>query len=686
MVITDQDILKTAYDAVFDLSLACDGTISRDNVGFCRMCATDGKDIAAQGIPPSAKGKARMLAIALCHQKQAGLSPDTIKAIKALRNSLITENANTLDPIQRKDGSFVPTKYRGYCRAKVSGNCTKSIDAGEGALCKDAHGKWCAACEPCAKSILANKPTNNKPTNNKPTNSAINWYGANKYDKPCLFCGVWVSAGEGRLGKTSSGQWVTAHHDCLPNNDAPKKPAVSHVFNLPEGTNDKLFPFQRDGVDWARDRSRGLIADEMGLGKTRQGLCLVNPAYGGLVIGPACVQGFWKEEIQKVRPDLKPVTVDRQNFRWPHPGEVIVARWTSLPVENLKAGKGKHRLERAKAIDADLEATIGKPGPITIIADEVHYAKSTRAQRHQAFRSISRCVRRAQGRVFGLTGTPLLNNPIELRNILESLGLLREAYGDRDTFHQVWACRRNRWNGWEYGTPSSDAGAMLRKVMIRRLAKDVLTLPPIESEFVTVPLDENAIAQCDALLQWVGGEENLKSILEDAIQNKAGTGKGDIFAKISAMRAAVASAKVPPMMEMLAKYDGIPAVFSCHRAPVEVLASKGWLTITGDDDSARKYDAVRAFQDREKDVKGIAYTLAGCEGVTLTRANRLFVVSPDWTPARNAQAVARLWRIGQKKPVRVTYLIGDHIVERILYKCWAKKAGILEAGNLEGSN
>ena len=38
--------------------------------------------------------------------------------------------------------------------------------------------------------------------------------------------------------------------------------------------------------------------------------------------------------------------------------------------------------------------------------------------------------------------------------------------------------------------------------LFRRLSKNVLTLPPITREVVTVPLSEDAIAQCDALLQW----------------------------------------------------------------------------------------------------------------------------------------------------------------------------------------
>ena len=685
-------ILFSAYSAVTSLAGACDGARSRDGVGFCRMCTEDGKRIAGNGIPHDTAGKARMLYIALHHAEQVDFSEATRKAMVAARAQLLTEDAQSLDIFQRRDGSYIANKRDGYCCAKVADECTGKVPVGTGVLCKNTDGAYRNVCAPCADAIVAARPKPAqapKPAAPVVSLSDVTWYGSNKYDKACLVCGAMVPSLTGRLGRTSNGRWVTAHSACLnPVDSGPKGGPKDTGFTLPENTIAQLRPFQQEGVDWAQARQRGLIADEMGLGKTRQGLCLIDPAKGGIVIGPACVQGFWKEEMQKVRPDLTPTVVDRKDFRWPYPGEVIIARWTSLPVANLKAGGNMRGLERAKAIDAALELIIGDcPGGITVIADEIHYAKSPKAQRHQAFRSISRCARRSNGRIFGMTGTPLLNNPVELRSILEVVGLLRDSYGDRDTFHTVWNCWQNRWRGWEYGTPTAAAYEMLSKVMIRRLSKNVLDLPPITREVVTVPLSEGAIAQCDALLSWVGGPDALEQLLEDAIDGKAGPQGAKLFEKLSGMRAAVAAAKVPALLNILDGHVGTAAVFSCHRAPVEVLGSQpGWVTITGDDSAPQKYDTVRAFQDGESNgIKGIAYTLAGCEGVTLTRAAHLYVVSPDWTPARNAQAELRLWRIGQTKPVTVTYLEGDHIVERILSKCILKKMAMLQAGGLAGS-
>ena len=48
----------------------------------------------------------------------------------------------------------------------------------------------------------------------------------------------------------------------------------------------------------------------------------------------------------------------------------------------------------------------------------------------------------------------------------------------------------------------------------------------------------------------------------------------------------------------------------------------------------------------------------GC-GLNLIGANRLVMFDPDWNPANDDQAMARVWRDGQKKqvPIHVSYTL-----------------------------
>jgi hypothetical protein len=48
----------------------------------------------------------------------------------------------------------------------------------------------------------------------------------------------------------------------------------------------------------------------------------------------------------------------------------------------------------------------------------------------------------------------------------------------------------------------------------------------------------------------------------------------------------------------------------------------------------------------------------GC-GLNLIGANRLVMFDPDWNPANDEQAMARVWRDGQKKHTYIYRLLGE---------------------------
>ena len=55
----------------------------------------------------------------------------------------------------------------------------------------------------------------------------------------------------------------------------------------------------------------------------------------------------------------------------------------------------------------------------------------------------------------------------------------------------------------------------------------------------------------------------------------------------------------------------------------------------------------------------------GC-GLNLIGANRLIMFDPDWNPANDDQAMARVWRDGQKKPCFIYRLIPVSIIKFVL--------------------
>lgn len=59
---------------------------------------------------------------------------------------------------------------------------------------------------------------------------------------------------------------------------------------------------------------------------------------------------------------------------------------------------------------------------------------------------------------------------------------------------------------------------------------------------------------------------------------------------------------------------------------------------------------------------------AGGMGLNLVGANRLVLFDPDWNPATDAQAMARIWREGQKKAVIIYRLFSTGSIEEKIYQ------------------
>ena len=57
---------------------------------------------------------------------------------------------------------------------------------------------------------------------------------------------------------------------------------------------------------------------------------------------------------------------------------------------------------------------------------------------------------------------------------------------------------------------------------------------------------------------------------------------------------------------------------------------------------------------------------SGGVGLNLIGANRLIMLDPDWNPATDQQAMGRIWRDGQKKPVFIYRLMCPGTIEETM--------------------
>ncbi len=432
----------------------------------------------------------------------------------------------------------------------------------------------------------------------------------------------------------------------------------------------KLFPFQETGVGWLAPRERALLADEMGLGKTIQALVSIPTDSPVVVIPPAAVKGVWLRECQKWRPDLKPkVLRGRGSFRWPGPGEMFIINYDILPDDVSISENGQPAL-------FDVGFPTCQKGTV-LIPDEAHSLKNSKTKRTKRFRELSKTVLQNEGKVWLLTGTPLLNRPQELWNVLLAADLARDAFGTFPQFCRVMGGRSGAFGMVWDGQTTPEAPELLKKVMLYRKREEVLPdLPTKIWEDIEVPLDVATEKLCDDF-QKEYGVDLLHA------RRVAESGNGAIaFEAISKVRAAVATSKIAPLVEIVKTYEDAeePVVVFCdHKAPGKVLEQRdGWAKIDGDTPPEKRTELVDAFQGGR--LKGLAVTIvAGGVGLTLTKAHQCVFVNLNWTPALNKQAEDRLCRIGQTRGVVVKRLVADHEIDRPLTQVLAEKQALLEA-------
>jgi hypothetical protein len=430
-----------------------------------------------------------------------------------------------------------------------------------------------------------------------------------------------------------------------------------------------LYAFQRVGVEWLATRSGALLSDDMGLGKTLQTLAAI-PAHAPiLVVCPAVAKGVWRGEAQKWRPHLSAgVLAGRGSFRWPAPGEVLAVNYDILPNVHEAACSDK-KCSGCAPFLKDV------PENLVVVADEAHALKSAKAQRTTRFRAIARAARARGGRTWLLTATPLLNRPPELWSLLQAADLATEAFGSWNQFLNLFHARKKSFGGYEWGSPDSSVEERLRRVMLRRTKLDVLQdLPRKTYSFVDVEIDAKTLALCDEVLEV--SKNKLEELLDENATNK------NLFERWSGLRAALAAAKIPAMLDMVADYEEQEeplVVFSAHRAPVDTLKKReGWEAITGDTSPTERTRIVEEFQLGR--LRGVACTIdAGGVAITLTKACNVLFIDLKPTPGLNAQAEDRVCRIGQTRPVTITILVANHMLDDRISRIINKKQRLIDA-------
>lgn len=365
-----------------------------------------------------------------------------------------------------------------------------------------------------------------------------------------------------------------------------------------------------------------------------------------------------------------------------------------------------------KQVVMEQECFDAPPRGAVLIGDEIHRVKNRKALQTMRWNALRDLFISVDGSVWGVSGTPMFNRPFDLMGVLSGLNLFNEAFGSFNNFVDLMGGSRGRY-GYEWsGYIDPKAADCMKRVMLRREGKDVLDmLPDIRYRDIEVecgaelqkalddiaadiakngnPLKivEKELEEVKAIMKPLMAalsqfdDENFKKQAMERIVSIQGRVDGIVrealnsvvnsmdFETLTLVRRMLAKATGEAAMDLIEDYEEqgeAPVVFSCFREPIEALGKrKGWVTITGSKSAIERAEAVERHQGGQ--TAGIALTVgAGREGLTLTRSNNLIQIDLSWNPSDNSQAVFRVNRIGQTRPVLVTRLVVNHpLVQRI---------------------
>ncbi|CAH9080492.1 unnamed protein product [Cuscuta epithymum] len=105
---------------------------------------------------------------------------------------------------------------------------------------------------------------------------------------------------------------------------------------------------------------------------------------------------------------------------------------------------------------------------------------------------------------------------------------------------------------------------------------------------------------------------------------------------------------------------------------------KDWFRLDGRTESSQRQKIVERFNEPlNRRVKcTLISTKAGSLGINLHAANRVIIVDGSWNPTYDLQAIYRVWRYGQTKPVFAYRLLAHGTMEEKIYKRQVTKEGL----------
>lgn len=457
---------------------------------------------------------------------------------------------------------------------------------------------------------------------------------------------------------------------------------------IPENYKFKVKPFnhQIEGIEYGLKYDRFLLGDEQGLGKTMQVIniaCIKKQLKGYkhclIICGVNGLKWNWKAEVEKHSNEKAYILGTRYDKKGKEKIGSLTDRLEDLWVDSNNEFMNPNMSSsyfiitnietlRNEAIINELKALCDLNTLNMIALDEGHKCKDPSSIQGKHLLKLE-----AQTMI-SMTGTPLMNTPLDLYIHLKWLGYEKHAFYP---FRQHY-CVFGGFGGYQIvGYKNLDQlKEQLDEVMLRRLKKDVLDLPEkihtIEYVEMT-PKQSKIYKEVKAELQ-----ENIDRVkkslnpLSEMIRLRQATDYTGILS--SEIKESAKLDRLEEILDEIVANNNKALIFSnwtqMTTPTFERLKRFNPAIITGETKNRVEQQDKFMEDDSCKIIIGTIGAMG--TGLTLTAGTTVIFLDEPWTKATKDQAIDRAHRIGTTDTVNIITLICkgtiDERVHEIVYE------------------
>lgn len=439
-----------------------------------------------------------------------------------------------------------------------------------------------------------------------------------------------------------------------------------------------LRSYQELGLSWlhflGRARLGGCLADDMGLGKTVQVLAYLDlkrfelqkgTGFRSLLVCPRSLLENWFQEAKKCAPRLKVLIL--------RPSEI--SRFESLfehyDLFIISYGLVRLHVQALQKYQFDLLAL-----------DEAQLIKNSGAQITIAINQLRGIQRLA------ISGTPIENHMGEFFSIFEFLnpGITNPAL--LKALIQNDLAQHSMLTSFLTG---------IRPLVLRRLKSEVAReLPDKLDQVLLLPMMDQQEKIYSSLKNYY--QEQLKKQAAEFFYNKSFFLEGLLRLRQASCHPLLF--KNSDETEETSEFSSNKFEFLIDKLKILVCSNHKAIVFSQftsllklfqkvldrleipyeylDGQSRYRMEIVTRFQENQEIPILLAGIKTGGLGLNLTAADYCFILDPWWNPAVEQQAVDRIHRIGQDKPVNIYRIVSQNTVEEKMLLLKAKKQEIAD--------